>query len=188
MRTVFNGMAPFWENNIKDYDIRKQIANMAGMKKDSVIADIGCGKGVMFEHILWNKPSELIAVDISDLMIHGAKKIFNDKKIKYINDDVLKAALPLLDTAIIYNAYPHLINKAALAGKFSEHIRRGGSLIIAHGCSKEKINAVHGNHGRSRISIPLKPATTEASNFIKYFTPVKIIDNDEMFFIKLIRK
>lgn len=36
-----------------------------GLRRNSVIADIGCGTGVMFEHLLKTEPLGIIAVDIS---------------------------------------------------------------------------------------------------------------------------
>jgi ubiquinone/menaquinone biosynthesis C-methylase UbiE len=188
MKSVFNGIAASWSNGTEGYEIRERIIDMAGLKKNSIVADIGCGKGVMFTHILKTCPAELIAVDISDAMIEGAKAAHKDKSIKYITGDVLSSELPKLDAAIMYNSYPHFIDKTALAEKLSRHIRSGGCLIIAHGRGREAINMMHSSLNMDNFSVPIETAEKEAAKFSPLFKSVKIIDDSEIFFIKLVRE
>jgi demethylmenaquinone methyltransferase/2-methoxy-6-polyprenyl-1,4-benzoquinol methylase len=184
----FDGLAPKWENNPKEYNTRERIISMSLIRPNSIIADIGCGTGVMFEHILKTNPKKLYATDISGKMIQLAKNGNSDNRIEYMNGDLLKMSLPILDAAIIFNAYPHFMDKVALAKKLAQIIKKNGTAIIAHSVSKEKINAVHDGEMVSKVSVPLEDAKVEAAKFDDFFLIDVVIDNDEIYFIKMRRR
>jgi len=187
MRNFFNRLAPSWENNENEYEIRERLIDMIGIKSDDMIADIGCGRGVMFEHLLKTKPRRIFAVDISTKMLRYASNLFPNQQIMYLRGDILSAWLPTIDVALMYNAYPHFLDRKALAKKLAGHVRAGGCIVIAHSCSKERINDIHKEGDVARISVPLRPAEIEANEFKPYFTPEKMIDNNELYFLKMIR-
>jgi len=188
MTAFFDRLAPNWDNDIARYHIREKILSLADLPSGIVIADIGCGTGVMFEHLLKVNPSRIIAIDLSREMINIAKKFFSDNRITYINDDILEASLPALDAAIIFNAYPHFLDKPALVEKLAAIIKPGGILIIAHSMSKKLINGVHDGEVVSTLSMPLEEANVEATRFAEFFLADTLIDNDEFYFIKMIRR
>lgn len=159
---------------------------MARIEEKSLIADIGCGRGVMFEHLLQTKPRGIIAVDLSGEMVARAKTLYRDERLMFINGDVLGAFLPTFDCAVIYNSYPHFADKKALAEKLKSHIRKGGLLIIAHSAGRERINGIHSGKASS-ISVPLRFAREEADEFLPYFTAEICVDSDDLYFIKLVR-
>ena len=187
MATFFDRLAPEWDNAPSEYDKREKLTSMMGLPPNSVIADIGCGKGVMFEHLLKSKPLKIIAVDASSEMLRLAKIQFDDQRIHYVNDDLLDASLPMLDAAVIFNAYPHFLNKQALAGKLAQSIKNKGILIIAHSMGREALNVHHSGDSVSKLSTPLEAAEVEAGKFEDFFTTDVLIDNDEMYFIKMSR-
>lgn len=186
-KLFFDKMATTWKNNKNEYNIREQITNMINLPRHSMIADIGCGKGVMFEHLLKTDPRQIFAIDISVEMLKCAKQLFNNNRIKYINEDLFSASLPMLDVALFFNAYPHFIDKRGVAKKLAQHVLPGGCVVIAHSCSKERINRVHSGNNVSKFSAPLRPADKEANEFMPLFLPESIIDNEEIYFIKMIR-
>lgn len=187
MKDFFDNLAPVWEINEEEYGIRERLIDMIDLKKGSLIADIGCGKGVMFGHLLKTEPRKIIAVDISSEMLKYAKESFSDERITCINEDVLTASLPVLDAALIFNSYPHFIDKRALAKKLAEHIRPDGCIVIAHSCSKKQINGRHKEGSAVKLSVPLRSAQEEAQEFLPYFISEKFVDNDELYFLKMIR-
>ncbi|MDR1892712.1 MAG: class I SAM-dependent methyltransferase [Oscillospiraceae bacterium] len=186
--TFFDRLAANWNDCPDEYDRREEIVSLAGFTSGGIVADIGCGRGVMFAHLLKTEPEELIAVDISAEMIKHAKGFFPDPRITYLHADLLKAELPMLDAAIIYNAYPHFLHKQAFVEKLVRHIKKDGFLVIAHGICKEEINGVHDGECVSRISVPLEPAEQEAAKFEPFFTPELLIDNADFYMLKLLRK
>ena len=187
MAEFFDGLAAKWNNNPSEYGTREKLTSMMNLSPNSIIADIGCGKGVMFEHLLKTNPSKIIGVDISGEMLRSAMTLYYDDRIEYVNDDFITAQLPMVDAAVIFNAYPHFLDKGALVEKLARTIKRNGMIFIAHSRGKSKINGVHKGVGASALSIPLKNAEAEARRFQQYFTPDVIIDNEDLYLIKMTR-
>lgn len=186
VKEFFDRLAEDWDNCPEEYHIRERLVRLMGLRRGSIIADIGCGTGVMFEHLLKTEPRGIIAVDVSERMLEKAKSLCADARISYINRDVLYAPLPQLDAAVIFNAYPHFLNKAALAVKLERHIKPRGMLIIAHSQCRAAINRLHEGMNEC-CRVPLRAAAREAEEFLPYFEPELIIDDAETYFIKLIR-
>ena len=187
MKSFFDRLAPSWSNCPEEYEVREKIVSLADCGEHGVIADIGCGRGVMFEHLLKTNPKSLVALDISTEMIDCAKSTFDDGRITYVNDDLFEAELPVFDAVMVYNAYPHFLDKRAFCEKLAKHIRKDGTLVIAHGRCKSAINGTHSGKTVSTLSVPLEDAGQEATKFSSHFTPAALIDNDEFYFIKLVR-
>ena len=188
MQSFFDRLAADWDSCPDEYETREKIVSLAEIPKGSVIADIGCGRGVMFEHLLKTEPKKLIAVDLSGEMIRHAKEKFSDPRIAFFNEDLLEMSLPEVDAAIIYNAYPHFLDKHALGGKLAEVIGQGGILIIAHGRSRALINGTHRGERVSTLSVPLDEVEKEAAKFEAFFRMETVLDNDQFYFLKLRRK
>ena len=188
MAHFFDRLAENWDNSPADFAVRERIVQLAQIKPNAVIADIGCGKGVFFPHLLAQNPAHIYAVELSQQMILGAQALFGTDNITYLNQDVLSAELPMLDVAVIYNAYPHFLNKQALAQKLAQHVKPGGIALIAHGTGKNGINNHHGGNSVVKLSVPLRNASVEAAEFAPYFMPQELIDQEDLYFIKLVRQ
>jgi demethylmenaquinone methyltransferase/2-methoxy-6-polyprenyl-1,4-benzoquinol methylase len=161
---------------------------MMSLPPGCTIADIGCGKGVMFQHLLGTNPKKLIAIDISAEMIRLAKDKWDDDRLELCNNDLFDASLPPLDAAVLFNAYPHFLDKQKLSERLAGDIRKGGALIIAHSMSRAEINGRHTGERVSTLSVALESAEAEANKFQKHFTAETLVDNDEVFFVKMTRR
>jgi len=161
---------------------------MMKLTPNSVIADIGCGRGVMFQHLLKTNPVKIIAIDVSGEMIRLAKETLNDDRLEYVNGDFFEISLQELDLAVFFNSYPHFIDKERLAIKLAQVVKKGGTVIIAHSLSKAEINGFHTGESVSKLSVPLENADIEAKNFQRHFTIDSYVDNDELYFIKMTRR
>ena len=188
MAAYFDKMAPTWDDAPAEYGRRDILISMMGLPPGSLVADVGCGRGVMFEHLLKVGPSKIVAVDLSQEMLRLAKERFPDSPIEYVWGDYLEAPLPMLDAAVFFNSYPHFLDKVHLAEKSAQVIQPGGALIIAHSLGRTAINAMHGGGMASGLSMPLESAEVEAGRFDKHFTADLLIDHSDMFFVKLSRK
>lgn len=188
MAAFFDALAPAWDHAPAEYETREKLVSLMGLSQNSVIADIGCGKGVLFEHLLKTNPAKIIAVDVSGEMIRLAKELYSDHRLEYVHGDFLDIALPMLDAAVFFNAYPHFADKEALVEKLSGILKKGGTIIIAHSLSKERINGRHASEGVSELSAPLENAEVEADKFQTFFSTDTLIDNDEMYFIRMTRR
>jgi len=188
MAAFFDELAPRWDNSPSKFETREKLTSLMGLSNNSVIADIGCGKGVMFEHLLKTNPEKIIAVDISGEMIRFAEELFNGNRIEYVHGDFLDVRLPMLDAAIFFNSYPHFIDKDSLIDKLAQVLKRGGTMIIAHSLSRLEINGMHKSDGASKLFVPLENAEDEAKKFQKFFTSDFLIDDEEMYFVKMFRR
>jgi len=188
MATFFDRLAPDWDNAPLKYKTREKLTAMMDLPSNSVIADVGCGKGVMFEHLLKTGPSKIIAIDVSGEMIRLAKKSFDDERIEYIHGDFYNTELPVLDAVVFFNSYPHFTDKILLAKKLARTIKKGGLFILAHSLSKEEINGCHTGERVSTLSVPLENAEDEAGKFSDYFSTDSFFESKEMYFIRLIRR
>jgi SAM-dependent methyltransferase len=188
MEAFFDRLAPTWTDNADEYEVREKIVERMNLPADCVIADIGCGKGVMFEHLLKTNPRSIVGVDLSGEMLRHAQELYQgDARLSFIKADVLTVDLPELDAAVIFNSYPHFLDKKALAEKLAAHIRKGGSVIIAHSVSRSRINERHKGGMATVLSAPLEAAEKEAAHFVPFFIADMLIDDDDGYFIKLRR-
>ena len=188
MAAFFDRLAPNWGSAPEGYDLREKLVSMMGIHPNSVIADVGCGRGAMFEHLLKTNPMKIIAVDVSSEMLRFAKEDHRDQRIEYVNGDFLVAPLPRLDAVVLFNSYPHFMDKDALIEKLKSVIIAGGILIIAHSMRRDKINSNHKSEGVSSLSVPLDSVEAEAAKFEDFFSSDTLFEDDEMYLLKMTRK
>jgi len=188
MAWYFDILAPEWDNAPSEYETREKLISMMKLMPNSVIADIGCGRGVMFQHLLKTNPAKIIAIDVSGEMIRLAKETFNDDRLEYINGDFFEISLQALDSAIFFNSYPHFLDKERLAIRLAKVVKKDGTVIIAHSLSKAQINGFHTGVSVSKLSVTLDNAEIEAKKFQRHFSLDTYVDNDELYFIKMTRR
>lgn len=189
IRIFFNRLAPSWKDDAASAPIREEITARAAFPAGCAIADIGCGKGVMVPHLMYANPRKILELDLSDEMIRfNRNRWAGESKVTFMCDDVLTAELPAIDAAVIFNAYPHFMDKMALAKKLAYALPAGGTLIIAHSMGKESINQIHKNKcSCGEVSIPLKSPLEEYEPFSGYFSLDDWEDSQRLYFMKLTR-
>lgn len=170
--------------------VRDEIVRRSALSENRIILDAGCGKGVMVPHLLSTNPSRLLELDLSDEMIRLNRLRWEyDSRISFLCDDILTADLPVPDAVFIFNAYPHLLDKTALAKKLSHLLPADGTVVIAHSSGKDFINQIHHDSGACEmISIPLKSPLEEYEPYGKYFSLTDWEDSDRLYYMKLTRK
>ena len=90
------------------------------------------------------------------------------------------------DKIIIFNAFPHFLDKDALAKKAYELLDDFGYLIIMHDLGKERLNNHH-NEKAKDISCGLNNPDEEYKYFSKYFILEKSIDEEDRYLMVLKR-
>ena len=67
------------------------------------------------------------------------------------------------DVVVIYNAYPHILDKKALVKAAASLLVPGGRFLVAHGMSRETLNAHHANvpHDVTSDLLPAKDAALD---------------------------
>lgn len=92
----------------------------------------------------------------------------------------------LYDCIIVFDAYPHFIDKEAFAAKANSLLKEGGTLWIAFDESREKINGYH--TGLAGISVPLQTAEKEGARLKEFFEIISKTDDNERYLLGLKKK
>ena len=147
IRTYFNQRAAHWDDGEQSVDqIRRMIAFLSDIQEGMSVLDVACGTGAMFEALRERKPSHITAVDLSEKMIEiAARKVEGDSLFELQCRDLFEMTQETFDRIIIYNAYPHFMEKDKVVQKVAELLNPGGRFIVAHGACREKINGCHTN-------------------------------------------
>lgn len=185
-REFFNNLAYKWDEicHHDDKKIRK-ILDLAEIKENSKILDIGTGTGILISYLLEKSPSKLVGVDISENMIEVAMKKYKDKNVKFIVSDIMDFNEDKYDYIFIYSAYPHFKEKEKLFEHLLKLLNNNGKVIIAHSQSRDEINHVHSKSDVVKDDV-LLPIEDNVKIINKYLKANKTVDNSEMYYIEAI--
>lgn len=177
----FDRCAPSWDAELIRSDRKINIIlDNAGVRQGSRVLDVACGTGVLMPDYL-SRGAEVTAIDISPEMIKLAEQKYAGTGIRFICGDVETADVGHgFDAIVVYNAFPHFPAPERLIAHLSGLLADGGILTVAHGMSREKIDAHH--HGSaSKVSIGLMPAAQLAEIFGRYLNVTAIISDEDMY-------
>lgn len=148
------------------------------------VLDVGCGTGVLFQKLL-AKGAQVTGTDLSPQMLAKAHQKFPD--VPLVCGDFYQLHLHGFDRCILYNAYPHFMDKPALAAQLAAVLKPGGRFVVAHSSSRGTINGRH--HGNAAaISVPLLPAKQEASQFTAWFAIDCCSETDSSYLISGVKR
>ncbi len=182
IKEFFDKLAPTWDiDMIKNEDVIKIILDNALVFSGKDILDVACGTGVLIEDYLKRDINKITAVDLSSEMIKVAESKYKSDKVKFICDDILDFNDDeKYDCIVVYNAFPHFIDGEALIKHLSTLLKEGGTLSIAHGMSRDKINKHHEGSANA-VSNELMDAEELAKIMNKYLIVKDVISNDLMY-------
>lgn len=178
VEAFFDRAASSWDREmIKDDLIIKTILDNAQVEEGDTVLDVACGTGVMIPYYL-ERSANPTGIDLSKKMVEIAKDKFKD--VEFIWGDVEELNDRKFDRVVVYNAFPHFINPEALVKHLATLLNKDGTLTIAHGMSRERIN--HHHEGvASSISNGLMEASELAKIISKYLDVYVSIDDDRMY-------
>ncbi|MDO4982806.1 MAG: class I SAM-dependent methyltransferase [Eubacteriales bacterium] len=178
----FDRCAPAWDAEmIRSDEIIGIILDNAEVTAGKRVLDVACGTGVLIGDYLKRDVSSVTGIDISSEMISCAKAKFKDGRVRFLCGDVEETEFDeRFDAVVVYNAFPHFPYPERLIERLASLLSGGGTLTVAHGMSREKIDAHH-RGAASGVSMGLPDAETVAAMFAKYFCVTKIIDSDKMY-------
>ncbi len=110
-------------------------------KNNPDILDLGCGEGILFEHISNNNYNSFLGMDFSSVSIKKANKIKTDKS-EFICEDIHSFVPNKKYDVIIFNEIFYYINeteKPNVLNIMKKHLKEDGVFIISiyregHGC------------------------------------------------------
>ena len=178
----FDRLAPGWDADMVRNDaIIGTILDNAGITEGKDVLDVACGTGVLIPDYLKRKVASVTGIDISPKMAEIAKAKFPQPEVTILCGDVESTYFgKQFDCIVVYNAFPHFPDPERLIATLSGLLKPGGTLTVAHGMSREKIDAHH--HGSAHhVSNGLMTAEDLASIFKESLTVTTMISNDRMY-------
>ena len=179
----FDGLAATWDERMQNRDaVISRILDNAGVGAGQDVLDVACGTGVLFPDYLSRGAGSVTGIDISPEMARiAAAKFAGRPTVTVVCGDAEEAAFGReFDRIVVYNAFPHFPDGARLIGRLCDSLKRGGRLSVAHGFSREAINARHGG-AAGRISRGLMPVGELAALFAPRFDVDIAISDDDMY-------
>ena len=179
----FDRLAPGWDAElVRNEEIIKRILDNAEISEGKTVLDVACGTGVLIPDYLERGVSSVTGIDISSAMAEIARKKHPQENVTILCGDVEVTEFDRqFDCVMVYNAFPHFQNGERLITCLAAKLNPGGTLSIAHGMSREKIDAHH--HGSAQhISNGLMPAEELAEIFNNRGLQVTaVISDDSMY-------
>ena len=180
--TFFDKRAPQWDAElIRDDTVVDKILDGAGIRPGVRVLDVACGTGVLIGDYLKRGVASVTAVDISPEMVKIAKEKFPMENVRILCADVeeMRETEPF-DCMVVYNAFPHFPEPERLVGTLAGMLKQGGTLTVAHGMSREKIDRHHQGVA-SKVSRGLMHEDELASLFARYLRLTVKISDDRMY-------
>ena len=178
----FDRLAPDWDAEmIRSDEIIGLILDGAGVTAGKDVLDVACGTGVLIPDYLARRVASVTAIDISPKMAGIARDKFPQENVTVLCGDVEETDFGrLFDCVVVYNAFPHFPDPERLIARLSALLKPGGTLTVAHGMSREKIDAHH--HGTaSHVSNGLMEAEALAAIFAKQLRVTREISDERMY-------
>ena len=178
----FDRLAPDWDTElIRNDGIIGTILDNAGVGAGKDVLDVATGTGVLIPDYLARGVASLTAIDISPKMVEIARRKFAQENVKILCGDVENTDFGRqFDCIVVYNAFPHFPDPERLIARLAALLKQGGTLTVAHGMSREKIDAHH--HGTaSHVSNGLMPAEELAAIFVEHLSVTAVISDERMY-------
>lgn len=178
----FDRLAPGWDADmVRSDEIINTILDNAGVTEGKEILDVACGTGVLIPDYRKRKAASVTGIDISPKMVELAREKFPQPEVRILCGDVETTDFrKQFDCIVVYNAFPHFPDPERLIRTLAGLLKPGGTLTVAHGMSREKIDAHH--HGAaSHVSNGLMPADDLAQLFEKYLTVTTVLSDNRMY-------
>jgi ubiquinone/menaquinone biosynthesis C-methylase UbiE/uncharacterized membrane protein len=185
----FDKLAKNWDEKGKNENekISSIFANVA-LKEGDEVLDVACGTGVIDDYLL-SKGTRIVGLDVSASMLQLAKEHHDNPNISYVQGDFYSYLDERkYDVIVCYNAYPHFADKDAFAAKAASLLKKGGHLYILHSMGRKELNEIHGCGKKDQCGLPLKSPKQEAFPFWKEFKKGRLEENENHYFVELIRR
>lgn len=189
VQAYFDHHAAQWDERLqRPKAIINSILDAAGAKARSVVLDVACGTGVLFEEYLLRGAESITGVDLSPEMVRIARRKFPQSHIEVLCADVETIILPKkFDCCVVYNALPHFIQPSELIQCLSKVIVTGGVLCVAHSMGREALIRHHEGRADS-ISQRIPEAHELAALFDPWFAVETTVSDPDQYIVAGVRR
>jgi ubiquinone/menaquinone biosynthesis C-methylase UbiE len=188
--------AAFFDQLALDWDAHRSLSesviadllSKCRLERNAKVLDVACGSGVI-DPELAKEGCQVLGLDISPKMIAIAIKKNQAENVAYAVSNFYVFKSPeRFDAIIVFDAYPHFLDKEAFRDQAASLLRKGGRLFIIHSSSKETVNLHHSSKAVGKISMNLQDAKTEAGLFWTRFRVGVMEDDANHYFLELIKR
>lgn len=175
----FNERADGWEKRFAMRSpVQGAVAAIAGIKEGSRVLDLGCGTGAMAPVYLELGVAQVVALDLAPRMIEVAQSKYRDEPTldfrcrdayEFFDDQGF-------DAVVVYNAYPHFLDKPALARKVASLLVDKGRFVVAHSMGRQAMNEHHSSVP-ANVTTRLRSARAEAAEWEPLFSIDSMVDS-----------
>lgn len=178
----FDNLAPQWDADmVRSDEVIAKILDNAAVTAGKNVLDVACGTGVLIPDYLERGVSSVTAIDISPKMAEIAREKYPQPAVSVLCGDVETEAFGrTFDCIVVYNAFPHFPDPRRLVRRLAELLAPGGVLTVAHGSSRETIDAHHLGCAQ-HVSNGLMPAADLAEIFAEVLEVTTVIEDDRMY-------
>ncbi len=183
IKEFFDKIAQYWdEENSTVTENGERIIRSLPIKKGDKVLDVACGTGKISSLLYGITEEEVDAIDISDRMISIATK----KGIRGVSFSVADFyhVRGSYDAVVIFDAYPHFVEKDSFVEACVRSVKRGGYLCIAHDLSRVALDECHAGVPEG-ISRSLLSPKEEARLFEGHFFAVRAEEDDSSYLLVL---
>lgn len=153
--------------------------------KGERVLDVACGTGIITGLLAEASGAKVTAIDIAPKMIEKAREKYAGRDdVEFVCGDFLEFAGEQrnFDYVVIFNAYPHFLDPAALSTALATVLAPGGRFAILHSHSRAWLTDHH-NKVAPGISRVLGPVDQESRYFTKDFTILAAEESAEHYLI-----
>lgn len=177
--SYFDQKAADWDSRmVRNEAVIASILDHADIHPGMDILDVACGTGILIPDYLKRRASSITGIDISPNMIAEAEKKFRQPEVTLICTPAeTYEPEKKFDAIMVYNALPHFRDSQALIAHLSDLLKPDGTLTVAHGLSRKRINEHHAGMNTS-LSEDLM-SIEELSELFSEFLEVIYTNSDE---------
>ena len=189
----FDNLAEVWDiDMVKNQSKIDDILDKAEVTEGKYVLDVACGTGVLIPDYIKRKVSKCVAIDISDKMIEKAKGKFSGyKNVELLCGDAEAFDFKdEFDCIVIYNAFPHFVDRDKLFKNLLKCLRTDGRITVAHGMGREALIRHHSGSAKN-VSTVLPEIEEMVRLMSKYFDVDVSISTDDIYIAsakKLLKK
>ncbi|MDD4005333.1 MAG: class I SAM-dependent methyltransferase [Elusimicrobiaceae bacterium] len=149
-RAYFDLQAETWDNYDPDtvYPVIVRILDRFGLEPGGSVLDVACGTGILTPFLRDRRIGELVATDVSGGMCRVFASKFPGEKIVRADFETALFNPSCFDAVLIFNAFAHFANPAAVFDNAFHALKPGGRLLVAHSMNRAALDGHHRRAGR----------------------------------------
>jgi SAM-dependent methyltransferase len=189
-RLFFEHLAAEWDD-CQPPDRQNKLDNLlsrfdATIQNANLVLEVGTGTGGLIPILKKRYPKpKIIQIDFANAMLQRAQKNHNGDYLVQADAHELPFLNKTFSVVICHNSFPHFKEKMVALQGMRRVLKPGGTLLILHEQSREKVNYIHQHALAMEIHNDLLPNGNEMGNLLLQsgFNPMIIEDHEDHYIV-----